>query len=43
MKNRDKRKKRKRDILKDYLKNKLKPLRPKEGKSPVSNHKQHIS
>ncbi|MGG4489793.1 hypothetical protein [Metabacillus idriensis] len=38
MKNRDKRQKRKRDMLKDYIKSRLKNLKPKTSKSPVSNH-----
>lgn len=39
MKLRDKNRKKKRDILKDYIKNKLKNLKPKSSKSPVSNLK----
>ncbi|MGM7722810.1 hypothetical protein [uncultured Metabacillus sp.] len=39
MRNRHKRQKRKRDLVKDYLKNKLKNLLPKPNKNPVSNHK----
>ncbi len=38
MKNRDKRLKRKRDMIKDYIKSRLKNLKPKANKSPVSNH-----
>ncbi|WP_211186295.1 hypothetical protein, partial [Priestia megaterium] len=39
IKNRDKRRKRKRGALKDYLKNKLGQLKPKPNKGPVSNLK----
>jgi hypothetical protein len=39
MKNRDKKQKKKRNFLKDYLKNKLKDWNPTPGKKPVSNYK----
>ncbi|MEE6132460.1 hypothetical protein [Priestia sp. GS2] len=39
MKNRDKQRKKKRKILQDYLKNKLKNLNPKQSKGPISNYK----
>lgn len=39
MKNRAKKQKKKREFLKDYVKNKLKHLAPKSGEKPVSTYK----
>lgn len=43
MKNREKRAKRKRDIVKDYLKDKLKNWKPRSDKPPLSNSKNQMN
>ncbi|KYD05931.1 hypothetical protein B4102_3104 [Heyndrickxia sporothermodurans] len=42
MKNRDKRRKRKRDFLKNYLKDRFKNWKPNTDKSPVSNSERQV-